>query len=753
MLSLRGVRRAALALLLLLGLFAAAITGMVRGSLPALEGERAVAVAAPVDVERDARGTVTLRGSSRLDLAHATGWVHAQDRYFQMDLLRRSAAGELAELVGSAALPLDRERRLHDFRARAEQALKGLSAAERELLERYVQGVNAGLQDLSARPFEYWLLRQKPKAWTPADTLLVVYAMYLDLQDGQFEMLRERLRAEGLLSPEQQRFWWAAGLQGLEAPLDGDTAYAEPAPLPPPPAWWGRGGLKQAAASAEPQTFGSNAWAVARLGQPAMVANDMHLNLGLPNIWYRLALHWQDESGARRAVGLTLPGAPALVVGSTGRIAWGFTNAYVQTQELKVLSAAEQQQIRRQRHELRRSDGDAEVLEAEVSPWGPVRRIAGQVLAQTWRAHAPGAVNLRLLALEQAANVDAALRLAPELGLPTQNQVVVDAQGHLAWTAAGPLQGAPHPVVRDPEGGVIWSANQRHLGGAGFAALGDGGYGAPGRAWRIQQRLQKFQQPDEAALADIALDDHAPVLARWRAVLLRALGEGALESQRSEYRRLLGSDHSIARARPEAVDYTLLKGFRQAVLREFQAQFSQALGADFNLARASPRWDEAALRLLEQQPEAWALASSWRAWILSQVDAEILRLRQAHGELAQAHWGQSDSIQVRHPLSRALPPWLGRHLDAPPQPMVGDGLSPRAQAKNFGASERLVVAPGREEQGLFAMPGGPSGHPLSPFYLSDHADWAAGRFGPLLPGAVQHRLRLDPAQRPTQRAN
>ena len=115
--------------------------------------------------------------------------------------------------------------------------------------------------------------------------------------------------------------------------------------------------------------------------------------------------------------------------------------------------------------------------------------------------------------------------------------------------------------------------------------------------------------------------------------------------------------------------------------------------------------------------------------------------------MEKARWGESDRIQVRHPLSRALPLWLGRHLDAPAQPMVGDVLSPRAQAKNFGASERMVVAPGREEEGLFAMPGGPSGHPFSPFYLSDYADWAAGRFGPLLPGPALHRLRLEPAQR------
>jgi penicillin amidase len=557
------------------------------------------------------------------------------------------------------------------------------------------------------------------------------------------------------LTPEQQRFWWSVGVQGLEAPLDGELAYAEAAALPPPPAWWGRGGQARSAqlnhSSPEPAQLGSNAWAVARAGGAAMVANDMHLGLRLPNIWYRLGLHWQDESGARRAVGLSLPGAPALVVGSTGRIAWGFTNAYVQTQALKPLNASEQQQIRQQRHSIARSDGPPEVFEAEVSPWGPVRRIAGQVLAQTWRAHEPGAVNLRLLQLEQAADVDAALRLAPSLGLPTQNQLLVDRQGHLAWTPAGSLQG-PHPQRSNPENGLLWSANQRHLGGEGFDALGDGGYAAPGRAWRIRERLQRFKQPDEAALADIALDDHAPVLARWRAVLLRALSDRhvADHPQRAEYRRLLGTPMAIARARSEAVDYTLLKGFRQAVLLAFQQQFAQALGAEFNLGRASPRWDEAALRLLEAQPEAWALpaasgrSANWQEWLLARVDAEIVRLRLQHRALAQARWGESERIQVRHPLSRALPAWLGRHLDAPEQAMVGDVLSPRAQARSFGASERLVVAPGREEQGLFAMPGGPSGHPLSPYYLSDHADWAAGRFGPLMPGPARHRLTLTP---------
>jgi penicillin amidase len=169
-----------------------------RGSLPQLDGERRVAgLDGQVTVARDEHGVPAISGGSRLDVAYATGFVHAQERYFQMDLLRRTAAGELSELFGARAVSLDKSRRLHRFRARAELAVQAMPLVERRLLERYVAGVNDGLNALSARPFEYALIGVAPKAWSVADSLLVGWAMYFNLQGVNHRRLSRVLNSTG----------------------------------------------------------------------------------------------------------------------------------------------------------------------------------------------------------------------------------------------------------------------------------------------------------------------------------------------------------------------------------------------------------------------------------------------------------------------------------------------------------------------------------------------------------------------------
>ena len=146
--------------LVLLALVLVAVWLLLRGSLAPLDGERRTAVVAPVTIERDALGTATLTATSRRDLAYGLGYLHAQERYFQMDLLRRAAAGELSALFGDVALPLDRRHRQHRFRSRASDAIAALPPAQKELLGAYRDGVNQGLAELSVRPWEYLLLRR-----------------------------------------------------------------------------------------------------------------------------------------------------------------------------------------------------------------------------------------------------------------------------------------------------------------------------------------------------------------------------------------------------------------------------------------------------------------------------------------------------------------------------------------------------------------------------------------------------------------
>ena len=170
-------------LLVVAGGTGAWLRSRVRASLPVVSGERALAgLEAPVRVERDALGVPVVRGASRVDVARATGFVHAQERYFQMDLTRRRAAGELAELFGPAALPLDRETRVYRMREVARRAVAALPAGERALLAAYTEGVAAGLRALGAAPPEYLLLRAEPAPWREEDALLCALAMYLTLQ-------------------------------------------------------------------------------------------------------------------------------------------------------------------------------------------------------------------------------------------------------------------------------------------------------------------------------------------------------------------------------------------------------------------------------------------------------------------------------------------------------------------------------------------------------------------------------------------
>src|SRR6266478_6397209 len=152
--------------------------GLLRASLPRLEGASgAPGLTSVVRITRDSRGVPTIEAANRLDLAFATGFVHAQDRFFQMDLSRRLAAGELAELFGPNALAQDRKVRVFRFRALARQVLAGVTPVQRAAVEAYTHGVNAGLRDLSARPWEYWLLHARPSPWQAEDTFLVTYAM------------------------------------------------------------------------------------------------------------------------------------------------------------------------------------------------------------------------------------------------------------------------------------------------------------------------------------------------------------------------------------------------------------------------------------------------------------------------------------------------------------------------------------------------------------------------------------------------
>jgi penicillin amidase len=765
---------------------------VLRGSLPILDGTVAIdrGLSNPTVIERDAQGLVSLRGETREDIAFGLGFVHAQERFFQMDLLRRNSAGELSELFGELAADFDSRVRLHQFRRRGEAAIAKLAPGERGLLEAYADGVNTGLAELGGKPFEYLLLQVDPAPWTPADTALTVYSMYMDLQDEWGETERSLSVMHDLLPADWFDFLLPLG--GVwDATLDGnDAVFDAPFPSTPLRAFAPEGTALRYRGYRDEAEVGSNNWSVggARTAHGGgMVADDMHLGLSVPNIWFRAS--WFLPQSGRRITGATLPGAPLMIVGSNESIAWGFTNSYGDFMDVVRLQTSEDgtsyrtpdgwRRFEVDRETVRVKDGDARAVEVRKTIWGPVigEDHRGQPLALRWVAHEPEGMSLGLLGFETAGSVDEAVAIANGSGVPGQNLNVVDSSGGLAWTLMGVLPerfGFPsgleerlvsdwsdgrrgwrgllardaYPRIVNPPEQRLWTGNARILGGEGYRVMGDGIGAIGARQQQIRDRLRERERHTAADFLALHLDDEARFLARWQELLMTVLGEAALagNDRFDDYRNRVADWGG--RAGAGSVGYRLVKRFREAVLdatvgRVFAYLAKQADG--FWPGKVDNRVEYAAWALVSEQPPAH-LPPGYESWpgLLEDIAVKVF---EAHDRpdsgLADATWGRANELAISHPLSRAIPV-LARFLDMPARPMDGDTYMPRVQGPAFGASQRMAVAPGREEEGYFHMPTGQSAHPLSPFFRRGHEDWVLGRPSSFLPGETAYRLTLQP---------
>jgi len=783
----------------LVGLSLALLTGVwltLRASLPQVDGERLVdGLARAVAIERDALGVPTLRAANRADLAYATGFVHAQDRFFQMDLLRRSAAGRLAELLGSGLVDTDRHLRVHGFEHVARQIVAALSVEERTLLEAYAAGVNAAMSMWRARPPEYLLLRTSPSPWSATDSILVAHAMFLDLNDstGRREIERAQLRASlpaelaGFLDPPGTE--WDAPLLGgaLEVPpipgsnvLDLRAASVARADRPTARIEDGFDGV----------AVGSNNWAVSgrhtRSGA-AILANDMHLGLRIPNVWYRVRLIVTGNGGGtdRDLTGVTLPGTPILIAGSNGQVAWGYTNSYGDWTDVVIIEpdpsdpdryltpAGPQSYVERQELIATAHTDGTERLVVRSTVWGPIiGELDGRPIALAWTAHRAEAANLRHLALETVRTVEEALAVANSIGAPVQNFVAADAAGNIGWTLMGrvpirvgydpalpALWHAPgvgwmgwrrpdeYPRILNPPSGRIWTANARVLDAAGLAFVGNGGYDRGARAGQIRDALLALEDATPADMAAIQLDDRARFLRRWQELLLGVLDSRALTAQP---RRTLARDLVRSwqgRASVEDVGYRIVRAFRLATLDRVFAALTAPARSRYPDAqfRPSPQFEGSLWQLVTQRPRHLldSRHADWRDALLGSLDEVLDELEKVCGEIDRCTWGERNRLAMQHPIARALP-LLSAVLDMPAVELPGDADMPRVQAPGFGASERFAVTPGREAEGYYHMPGGQSGHPLSPFYRAGHEAWVRGEPMPFLPGSTLHRLKLVP---------
>jgi penicillin amidase len=782
--------------------------GQLRASLPQLDGSRALpGLSAPVEVTRDALGIPTVRGRTRHDVSRATGFLHAQERFFQMDLARRRAAGELSVLVGARALKVDKEIRIHRFRDEARRAVSLLKPDDRAGLDAYTEGVNAGLRALGAKPFEYIVLRQAPEPWLPEDTFLVVLSMFITLQDtdGAYEATLATMHE--VLPPAMFNFLaprgteWDAPVEGpsfavaavpgfeaynLRARRKGKKAIELPARDPDVVR-----GLTSPASSQglSDIVFGSNNFVVSGAhtsdGRPR-VANDMHLVVRVPNTWYRALLEW-SEPAVHRLVGVTLPGTPALVVGSNGDVAWGFTNTYADWSDIVLLDVdpADPSRYRTpggwqsfERHDevIRVAGGIDEHMVATWTIWGPVMTpdYRGRPRAYRWVAHDAERLAGTLAGFERARTVVEAFDAANGLGAPGQNLVAADRNGHIGWSIYGAiprrvgldgrlptswsdgtrswkgwLDTSRYPRIVDPPSGRIWSANARVVGGEKSAPLGDGNFEVGTRATIIRNRLMAKERFTTDELLDIQLDTSAVFLARWRELILRTLTPGPLagHSERALFRWIVEKEWT-GRATPDSVAYRLTRTFREAVAtRVIGFVLSECYEADPSFDYYTVHRREGAIwKLVSEQPHHLLdpQYSTWGELLLSAVD-EVIEGAEGR-DLRKLTWSDYNVTTYRHPLSPGLP-FAGRWLDMPASSLPGDLFTPNMHWGSAAASERMIVSPGREEEGVMQMPTGQSGHPLSPFYANSHDAWVNGERTPLLPGAAQHRLELTPSSK------
>ena len=806
------LKRSLLGLTLILLLLASGgfwLSGRLRASLPRLDGELALGgPSAPIRIDRDGLGVPTLRAANREDVAFGTGFVHAQDRFFQMDLNRRSAAGELAELFGPPLLPDDRRVRPHQLRQVARRALAAADPVERRLIGAYTAGVNAGLASLGEKPFEYLALRTDPVPWRPEDTLLTILSMFVQLQDEDARIESAMGLLHETLPLPLADFLAPAGTP-WDAPLVGKP-FASP-PVPGPEVCDLRRtaavGKRVAARSSrevlaglpkpwERRPAGSNNWAVSGAHTAdgrALVANDMHLGLAVPNVWYRASFEWPDSvaGGLHQVTGATLPGAPPMVIGSNRHVAWGFTNGYVDDSDLvlvdpdpaassRYLTPEGPRELTHARELIRVRGGTAETLDVVSTLWGPIvgHAKSGRRYALRWTAQEPEAVDLHFVDMETARDVKTALEVANRSGMPSLNVIAGDDAGHIGWTVSGKVprrQGfdghlpaswadgtrgwngwlAPEEVPRviDPESGRLWTANNRVVDGAMLGRLGDGGYILGARAGQIRDRLLALDRATPADMLKIQLDDQARFLEHWRKLLIETLPPPVVAADPRRRALLDRVQAWDGYASVGSVGYRIVRGFRQLVATEVFAALTapcKRVDPQFDYLRVMGN-EEAELegplwRLVSEKPPHLLPPGTYKSWdglLLAMIDLYLERQLSGGVTWDQLTWGRFNTVRMQHPLSLAAPQ-LGRWLDMPADELPGGADMPRFQTPYVGASQRMAVSPGREEQGYFHMPGGQSGHPWSPHYRDGNRAWVRGEATPFLPGSTVHTLRLVP---------
>jgi penicillin amidase len=795
---LQSVRRVLLSMFLILLIAAGtAIWWFVYRPLPQVDGTIVVnGLHNDVSIERDRWGIPHIRASSAEDMVEAQGYVMAQDRLWQMDLLRRVGRGELSEIFGPALLSIDKKFRTLGFGRAAEREATTVSGEPRAIVEAYARGVNKFIeQHQNQLPLEFSLLHYKPQPWAPADTFVIGGYMYATLADtwerklGRAKVI-ERVgldRAKDLFSVEASMDHFIVGdpndkKDGSQHAHSGDDddddddemesddvikaqnlkpGAGDEAEIPPginSMLWPAARDFLSDSNREIRRSLGSNNWVVSgahtATGKP-LLANDTHLELSIPSIWYQVHLTGPGWNVA----GFTFPGAPLVVIGHNDRIAWGFTNngADVQDLYIETFNPAAPDEYRvngvwkkaQTRDEVIHIKGRADEHFAVVSTrHGPVVRRDGNTgYALRWTATEPGALSSSYNWLGAAKNWDEFRKAIKQSWGPAQNAVYADVTGNIGYimSAKVPIRKKGHgevpipgdtddyewtgyipfdqlPQALNPESGLIVTANARIVGPDYKPYLTDR-WEEPYRTARIFDLLQGRHDLRPEDMLKVQNDTYSyPHM--FLAEQLSGAGKSVppKDARAQHLIQQLKDWNGIAGA--DSVEVSFLQAVRRSLLEMILEPY---LGNDTELYN----WRSMAFlqRILTERPAKWLppayknyddLLSAAADRAVSELAAQTKSQRPKDWP-----WKRFNSLQMLHPMGQTG--ILKLLFSISDKPQSGTVYSVRAARKSHGPSERFVANPANWDDSILLITSGESGQPGSSHYTDQFPFWYEGK--------------------------
>ncbi|HUO35528.1 MAG TPA: penicillin acylase family protein [Candidatus Acidoferrum sp.] len=790
---------------------------VVERPLPKLDGNVVLlGLKVGVIVDRDTWGRPWIRAQSEQDLVEAQGYVMAQDRLWQMDLLRRAAGGDLSEIFGDVTLEYDKENRMLGMHEAAERAAQDSSPEIRALLEAYARGVNEYIQQRSGRlPMEFALLGYKPKPWTPADTYLISLYMYKTLTATWKEKLN-RQWATDRVGAER-----AKDLFVEDSPLDhyivdgpnmGEPARVSPAlpargnipedhaqqTFPYPPQLWGeaREFLREFEEDVTEITGSNNfvvSGALTATGKP-LLANDTHLALTVPALWYVIHLTapgWNVE-------GFALPGAPMVIIGHNDRIAWGFTNSNADVADLyeETFEADGSLDYRANgswipaqvRKEIIHVRGKPDVeLDVEVTRHGPVirrdsQKDGGKAYALRWIATEPGGLDFGFPMLGKAQNWDEFIDVTRNIAGPGQNTIYADVDGNIGFTIPAKIPIRAHgdgalpvpgdtddydwtgyipfddlPRVENPAMGVIATANARTV-GPGYKYYLTDRWAGPYRTARIYEMLAAKKKLTVADCNEIQND----VTSLPDEFLADQLLDAIKTKRPKDFRAvtlIVGLNDWDGRASKDSAETSFLEFTRKALFEKILAPYLGNEIYKYELWEPESAYNDVWWRdkvfltnVLLKQPPAWLPAGykDYGDLLMASADDALLALEKLTGEKdpAKWNWGGLHPLMMSHPLGRSG--ILAQFLSIGPYPQGGTVDTVRAMGIGHGPAMRFVADLANFDDSLMEVPTGESGQYGSRYYRDQFPEWFAGRgieapFSEAAEAKIRaHRLTLLP---------